>query len=110
MLAPSIGTANVVVTWPSTVSSATAGALSLYGYAQVTPEASKPALTCGRHHQEHHHAIQQRPGGRQSGAGMDVGDLAPGSGQTQQFINAAGATTSGGAMHEVRAPPPGRRA
>ena len=102
MLAPSIGTYNVVVTWPSTVSYATAGALSLYGYAQIAPEASATSFNnAGATTTNITTLTNNALVVDMFGSGQDQGDLAPGSGQTQQFINAAGATTSGGASTKV---------
>ncbi len=102
LLAPSVGTANVVVTWPSTVSSATAGAIVLNGLAQVAPEASVTnynnagATTTNITTVSDNSVVVDM-----FGSGQNQGDLAPGSGQTLRFINAVGATTSGGASTKI---------
>ncbi|MBI5474601.1 MAG: hypothetical protein HY961_19870, partial [Ignavibacteriae bacterium] len=106
LLAPAVGTANIVVTWPSTVSAATAGGISLSGLAQVAPEASASSNNGAGATTTNITTLSENAivvG--MFGSGQDQGDLAPGSGQTQRFINAAGATTSGGGSTKALASP-----
>jgi hypothetical protein len=97
LIAPAVGTASVVVTWPSAVTDQTAGAIGLYGVAQQAPEASgtnfnnSGATTTN---------ITTLTNGAwvvdMFGSGQDVGDLSPGSGQTQRYTQSSSSTTSGG--------------
>jgi uncharacterized repeat protein (TIGR01451 family) len=98
LLAPAASTANVVVTWSSAVNNATAGAITLYGLAQVGPEATATGFNnAGATSTNITTLADNAVVVDMFGSGQNQGDLAPGSGQAQRFINAAGATTSGGA-------------
>ncbi len=106
LLAPSSITANVVVTWSSTVNNATAGAVSLNGLAQIAPEASATSFNnAGATTTNITTLSENAVVVDMFGSGQDQGDLAPGSGQTQRFINAAGTTTSGGGSSKSVASP-----
>jgi hypothetical protein len=97
LIAPAVGTANVVVTWPSAVTDQTAGAIGLYGVAQQSPEASATSFNnSGATTTD----ITTLTDGAwvvdMFGSGQDLGDLSPGSGQTQRYTQSSSATTSGG--------------
>ena len=97
LLSPTVTTANVVVTWSATVNTATAGAISLYGVAQSAPEANATSYNNAGATTTNITTLTNDAWVVDIfGSGQDRGDLAPGSGQTQRFINASGATTSGG--------------
>jgi uncharacterized repeat protein (TIGR01451 family) len=102
LLAPSVGTANVVVTWSATMDQATAGSFVLYGIAQIAPEASGSSYSnSGATSTNITTVADSSYVVDMFGSGQDQGDLAPGSGQTQRFINAAGSTTSGGGSTKI---------
>jgi hypothetical protein len=97
LTAPAVGTANVVVTWGSSVTTRTAGAIGLYGVAQQAPEANASSFSNSGATTTN---ITTLTNGAwvvdMFGSGQDQGNLAPRSGQTQRFIQASGSTTSGG--------------
>jgi hypothetical protein len=97
LTAPTVGTANVVVTWGSSVTTRTAGAIGLYGVAQQAPEANASSFSNSGATTTN---ITTLTSGAWVvdifGSGQDQGNLAPGSGQTQRFVKASGSTTSSG--------------
>ncbi len=107
LLAPAAGTANVVVTWSSTASYVTAGAMTISGIAQLAPEASATGVNLSGA------ASTNITTKADSSFVVDIfasgqaqGDLAPAASQTLRFINDAGATASGGGSFKI-IPSPG---
>ncbi len=97
VLAPATGTNTITVTYQSSVTNKTAGAVGLYNVQQTTPDASNTS---------------SNPSGATTtsltttaantmvvdvfSSGQALGDLAPGSGQTVRWTRDSGATHSGG--------------
>jgi hypothetical protein len=97
LIAPTVGTANIIVTWGSSISTGSAGAIGLYGVAQQAPEASASNFSNSGATTTN---ITTKTSGAWVvdvfGSGQTAGNLAPGSGQTQRYIQSSGSTTSGG--------------
>ena len=97
LLAPTVGTANVVVTYAAAVQDVTAGATSIYGVNQAAPEASSTSLNNAGATTTNITTLTNNAwvvDGFVSG--IDLGDMAPASGQTQRFAVASSATTAVG--------------
>jgi hypothetical protein len=97
LIAPPVGTANVVVTWSASLTDRTAGAISLYNISQQAPEAS--ASNSNNSGTTTTNITTLSDGAcivDMFGSGQGQGNLAPGPDQTQRYIQSSGGTTSGG--------------
>lgn len=96
LLAPAVGTANVVVTWSSSVSNATAGAISLYNVAQAAPEANATSVNNSGATTTNITTLTDGAWVVDMFGSGNGGGLSAAGGQTARFTNTSGSTTAGG--------------
>lgn len=97
LLAPTAGTANVTVTYQSSITNKTAGAVGLYNVNQAAPDASSSSFNNGGATSTSVTTVAANSWVVDVfGSGQAVGDLAAGTGQTGRWTRDSGSTQSSG--------------
>jgi Concanavalin A-like lectin/glucanases superfamily/Domain of unknown function (DUF2341) len=106
LVAPTVGTATVSVTFPVTLDGATAGAVNLYSVKQGAPDASNTNYSnSGATSTNVTTLAANSTVVDVFGSGQSLGDLGPGSGQTAQWTQDSGNSNSGGSSTETATSP-----
>ncbi len=97
LLAPTVGTNTITVTYESSITDTTAGAVGLYNVQQTAPDASNSNYNnAGATSTSLSTVAANSWVVDVFGSGQGLGNLAPGSGQTSRWTKDSGGTQSGG--------------